>query len=112
MTEADGPMPSRYGDEDDPNGAVPAVYDGPPVPRTLLATVEVDGEVWEVWRRDDEPPGRQSIDYDWVSGPLRPPAGYGFGSSGPVRDLSEADHREQVRWFLGEIDPATGYLPD
>ncbi|HEY5784766.1 MAG TPA: hypothetical protein VIT65_08310 [Microlunatus sp.] len=47
-------------------------------------------------------------DYDWLTGPN---AGYGFSSSGPI-EQNDRDHRAQIRAFLAEIDPATGYLRD
>lgn len=47
-------------------------------------------------------------DYTWLTGPND---GYGFGESGPV-ERGEPEHRERIRWFLGEIDPSTGYLAE
>lgn len=47
-------------------------------------------------------------DYDWLSGPND---GYGLGESGPI-ERGEAEHRVRIRWFLGEADPATGYLAE
>ncbi|MCK1795321.1 hypothetical protein MTQ01_04710 [Streptomyces sp. XM4193] len=67
----------------------------------------VDGETFLVRRR----PGARGIyDFDWISG--RNPD-YGFttalhGASG----LSEDQLREEIREFLEQIDPETGYLPD
>lgn len=65
-------------------------------------TLDVDGEVFEV-RRD----GRGGTDYTWRSGP---DPGYGFGLRPLPEDMSVDDHREVVRRFLAEIDPATGHL--
>lgn len=45
-------------------------------------------------------------DYDWLTGSNY---GYGFGVSGPF-EQSDDDHRAQIRHFLADIDPATGYL--
>lgn len=82
--------------------AVPGLYTGPgSEPGPLLATLEVDGEVFEVRQAPDG-----GTHYDWVSGPNQ---GYGFGSSG-LPDPSEEDHRESIRGFLSMIDPATGYI--
>ncbi len=47
-------------------------------------------------------------DYDWLTGPN---PGYGFGMSGPS-EQSDDDHKAQIRHFLAEIDPGTGYLPE
>lgn len=47
-------------------------------------------------------------DYTWLT---RPNERYGFGESGPF-ERGEAEHRARIRWFLGEIDPSTGYLPE
>jgi len=64
-------------------------------------TLEVDGEVFAV-----RPNQHGGSDYDWVSGPN---PGYGFGVS-PTRDLSLDEHRANIRDFLADIDPGTGYL--
>ncbi|UVY83776.1 hypothetical protein NLU66_16440 [Brachybacterium sp. NBEC-018] len=67
--------------------------------------IEVDGETFIVTRR-----GRGAYDYEWLSGPN---PGYGFSTVGhSAADLVEGDHRDGVRDFLAEIDPATGYLRD
>ena len=55
-------------------------------------------------RRD----GSYEYDYTWLTGPN---ASYGFGLSGPFA-LDEDAHRENIREFLAEIDPATGYLSE
>lgn len=81
----------------------------------------VDGERFEVTPRA----GRgQTYDYRWLSGPN---PGYGFSSTvsldriahndgqpGPVARalLSDDDHAAQIRGFLAEIDPDTGYLAE
>jgi len=84
--------------------AVPSVYRGPEGrPRPALLTLEVDGELFAVREGGDG-----GTAYDWLSGPN---VGYGFGSSGsPSRSAQE--HREAIRTFLAQIDPATGYIGD
>ena len=67
-------------------------------------TLHVDGEVFAL-RADVR--GR-CTHYTWVSG--RNP-GYGF-SVGPTADLPLEEHRENIRDFLAQIDPATGYIAD
>jgi hypothetical protein len=64
-------------------------------------TLEVDGEVFEL--RPDQYGG---TDYSWLSGPN---PGYGFSLS-PTPKMSLDKHRENIRGFLAEIDPTTGYL--
>lgn len=82
--------------------AEPGVYTDPDTSAMGPAlTLHVDGEVFEV-RAD----GRGGTDYVWRSGPN---PGYGFGLS-PAQDMSLEEHRDNVRTFLAEIDPATGYL--
>lgn len=66
-------------------------------------TVHVDGEVFAL--RSDT---RGGTHYDWVSGPN---PGYGFTMS-PTEHLPEDEHRENIRGFLAQIDPGTGYLAD
>jgi hypothetical protein len=85
--------------------AVPGIYRGSEGrPGPMLLTLDVDGEVFTVRRAADG-----GTAYDWLSGPND---GYGFGSSGlPIRSAEE--HRESIRIFLAQIDPATGYIgPD
>lgn len=64
-------------------------------------TLEVDGEVFAIG-----PDQRGGTGYTWLSGPN---PGYGFGLS-PARGLSIGEHLENVREFLADIDPTTGYL--
>lgn len=80
--------------------AVPGV-----APRTgsSARTLEVDGEVFAL-----SPNEFGGTDYAWLSGPN---PGYGFGVS-PTEDLSPDAHVENIRGFLAQIDPATGYLED
>jgi hypothetical protein len=82
----------------------PGVYDGPEGrPGPVLLTLEVDGEVFAVREGGDG-----GTAYDWLSGPND---GYGFGSSGSAA-RSAREHRESIRTFLAQIDPATGYIGD
>lgn len=67
------------------------------------ATLEVEGEVFAI--RPDKQSGTR---YMWLSGPN---PGYGFGIS-PTRNLSLDEHRDNIRGFLSDIDPVTGYLRD
>src|SRR4051794_1979232 len=78
------------------------------VPRPVLFTVEVDGETFAV--REDSM-GVASDDgcgfsYEWLTGPNER---YGFGAWGPP-SASPDVHVERIRFFLRDIDPATGYL--
>ncbi|WP_433087557.1 hypothetical protein ACQP1P_16555 [Dactylosporangium sp. CA-052675] len=66
-------------------------------------TLEVDGEVFAL-----SPNEFGGTDYAWLSGPN---PGYGFGAS-PTPNLSLDGHRENIRGFLAQIDPATGYIED
>jgi hypothetical protein len=87
----------------------PAAQPGPCVDRTGESvfdsarsfTLEVDGELFAV--RPDEHGGS---DYTWLSGPNE---GYGFGES-PTPNRSLEEHRESIRIFLAQVDPATGYI--
>ena len=83
---------------------VPGVDGGPEsVPGPVLFILDVDGERFAVRRASDG-----GTAYDWLSGPNR---GYGFGSSGTPHRSRES-HRESIRTFLAQIDPATGYIGD
>ncbi|MEV8266837.1 hypothetical protein [Microbacterium sp. NPDC076911] len=64
----------------------------------------VDGEAFDVVKDGD------SIHHTWVSGPN---ANYGFsvGGSGAA-SLTDDDIRSEIRAFLAEIDPRTGFLID
>jgi hypothetical protein len=72
-------------------------------PGPVLFTLEVDGELFAVRRAWDG-----GTAYDWVSGPNK---GYGFGSS-ETPSRSAEEHRNSIRTFLDQIDPATGYIGD
>ncbi|WP_370178704.1 hypothetical protein [Rhodococcus wratislaviensis] len=106
----------RTEDHDEPAGdSRPTADDGP-------FTVTVDGEVFRVRLRPDEP---GACDYDWESGPN---AGYGFSSfqhiaNSSIQDRANApsaahqpntvyEHRESIRDFLRQINPETGYIGD
>jgi hypothetical protein len=84
--------------------AGPGVYRGSAGrPGPVLHRLDVDGELFAVREGGDG-----GTAYDWLTGPND---GYGFGSSGsPTR--SAAEHREAIRTFLAQIDPATGYIGD
>lgn len=99
----DGAVRDHYPEDATVDAAAePGVYTEPDTSATVPAlTLDVDGEAFDV-RAD----GRGGTDYVWSSGPN---PGYGFGLS-PTRDMSLEEHRENVRNFLAEIDPATGYL--
>ena len=88
--------------EDGASDAVPGVA---PLEPTYAngVRIEVDGEIFEI-----RPDGAGGTNYDWVSGPNE---GYGFGST-PTEGFSLDDHRESIRYFLDQIDPATGYMED
>lgn len=82
--------------------AVPGIAPEPEIePDVPSITLEVDGETFSI--RSD---GRGGTDYIWLSGPN---PGYGFGVS-PTHDLPLVEHVENVREFLADIDPDTGYL--
>ena len=82
--------------------AEPGVFTEPDTSAKASAlTLDVAGVVCEV-RAD----GRGGTECVWSSGPN---PGYGFGLS-PTPGMSLEEHRENVRNFLAEIDPATGYL--
>ena len=98
-------MTASYpGDSDGDPDAVPAVYpetdSEPDVPWLEL---EVDGELFAL--RPDKHGGTH---YTWISGPN---SGYGFSQS-PTPSMSLDEHRENIRNFLIEIDPSTGYIED
>jgi hypothetical protein len=65
--------------------------------------LDVDGEVFEL-----RPDGFGGTGYSWLTGPN---VGYGFGTS-PTLGWSVDDHRTNIRWFITQIDPATGYIED
>ena len=66
-------------------------------------TLAVDGELFAL-----SPNDFGGTDYAWLSGPN---PGYGFGVS-PTPNLSLDEHMENIRGFLAQIDPATGYIED
>ena len=92
-------MKAIYPDDGDPD-AIPGRLPETEGPARRL---EVDGEVFAL--RANEFGG---TDYGWLSGPN---PGYGFGTS-PTTDLSIEEHMANIRGFLAQIDPATGYIED
>ena len=84
-----------------------------PAPRRLT----VDGEVFEVRPSEDG----HGFDFDWLSGSN---PGYRFSSGAPMTFTpsaqavvapSPADDQAltaQIRLFLAQIDPGTGYIED
>jgi hypothetical protein len=99
-----GTMDTAPGGDAGGSDAGPGLYRGPlGWPGPVLLTLDVDGELFAV--RES---GGGGTAYDWLSGPNE---GYGFGSSGsPTRSAEQ--HRESIRTFLAQIDPATGYIGD
>jgi hypothetical protein len=102
---------SAYADHDPGRPAEPDEYAVPgaaPAPGRGLDPVElvVDGETFVVTRRADS---AGTYDFDWVSHP----ASYGFtvGANTEWRP-DRAELTEEIRSFLADIDPDTGYLPD
>jgi hypothetical protein len=102
---------SVYSDDDPNRRAAPdetAMPGQAPAAAPGLDPVElfVDGERFLITRRADSP---GTYDFDWTSHP----ASYGF-SIGANFDWKpdRAELTEQIRRFLAEIDPETGYLPD
>ena len=84
--------------------AVPGVYPRhESVTGVASITFEVDGELFAL--RPDEHGG---TDYTWLTGPNN---GYGFGTS-PTPNWSTEAHRENIRSFLAQIDPSTGYIEE
>lgn len=64
-------------------------------------TLTVDGEVFTVTLRPEEP---GACDCDWESGPNAP--------SAPLQPNTIDEHRESIRDFLSQINPETGYIGD
>jgi hypothetical protein len=88
-------------DENAMPGLAPAVPPG-------LDPVElvVDGECFIVTRRADSP---GTYHFDWIS----QPASYGSPSAQTSNGVPDrAELTQQIRDFLAEIDPETGYLAD
>jgi hypothetical protein len=84
--------------------ALPGLAPGSEPDGSEVLTVEVDGETFAL--RPDEFGGTH---YDWVSGPN---PGYGFAASPTPPGWSLEQHRESIRSFLAQIDPATGYIAE
>lgn len=83
--------------------AVPGVAPAPEGETGEPTILEVDGEEFEL--RPDEYGG---TGYTWLTGPKD---GYGFGLS-PTTGWSADQHRDNIRSFLAQIDPETGYLEE
>lgn len=67
--------------------------------------IEVDGEIFEVSAQEGLP-GQHNL--RWLSGPN---PGYGFTCRrSDVRLSTRAQLIEQIRDFLAQIDPDTGYI--
>lgn len=72
---------------------------------TQPTRLTVDGELFEVHARPDEP---GTYDFTWLSGPNE---GYGFGTSrtdGSV--MSPEEMQASIRTFLAQVDRQTGYI--
>ena len=91
------------GNDGDPL-AVPGAYREAEIePAVALFTLDVDGEVFALSASKDG-----GTHYAWLSGPNED---YGFSTSAPPNVPLE-EHREHIRVFLAQIDPATGYVED
>ena len=66
-------------------------------------TLDVDGELFAL-----SPDDHGGTAYTRLTGPNE---GYGFGSS-PTSGWTTEEHRDNIRSFLAQIDPSTGYLED
>jgi hypothetical protein len=67
--------------------------------------VEVDGEAFDVAAERDRP---GQYHFLWVSGP-NPGYGFSIGTS-DGRAMSSADIEADIRNFLAQVDPTTGYI--
>lgn len=102
MIIKNGTYPDRMSDGGKGREAVPGLAPDSGVKRgRLLYTLDVEGESFTVRSHEG------GTDYDWVSGPNKD---YGFGTS--ARNMSEAEHRADIRNFLSMIDPDTGYIAE
>lgn len=104
-TAQDGHVKAIYpGDGDgDPEavpGVVPESESEADAPSFVL---DVDGEVFALRLTS-----QGGTDYTWLSGPN---PGYGFSQS-PTPNMSLDEHQENIRNFLAQIDPSTGYIED
>lgn len=104
-TAQDGHVKAIYpGESDGDPEAVPAVHSETESEANVPSfELEVDGELFAL--RPDRQGGTH---YTWLSGPN---PGYGFSQS-PTPNMSLDDHRENIRTFLTQIDPSTGYIED
>lgn len=66
----------------------------------------VDGQEFRIRERAGRP---GEYDFDWLSGPHD----YGFGlGRADGSAMTRLEMEEAIRSFLGEVDPATGYLKE
>jgi hypothetical protein len=83
--------------------AIPALYTHQRADSHAATVLSVGGEIFEL--RPDDSGGTS---YLWLTGPN---PGYGFGSS-PTLNWSMDAHRKNIRSFLDQVDPTTGYIED
>lgn len=83
--------------------AVPGLAPPPEGDRGPALALDVDGEMFEL-RPDDH----GGTSYAWLTGPNN---GYGFGTT-PTSDWSTDQHRRNIRGFLAQVDPETGFIED
>ena len=69
-----------------------------------IRRLEVDGELFEVTTRLDIP---GQVHLSWLTGPN---AQYGFSSRRSSGVHTDDELRDQIRDFLANINPETGYL--
>lgn len=99
----DGCVKPVYPGDGDP-GAVPGVWPETDTEADFTSrTLDVDGEVFALRRAQ-----YGGTDYTWLSGPN---SGYGFSLS-PTPNISLEEDRDNIREFLADIDPTTGYLSE
>ena len=72
---------------------------------SLPTRVEVDGEMFEVSSSRNRPGQYRLV---WLSGP-NPGYGFSVGNS-DGRAMSDAETKDEIRGFLGQVDPETGYI--
>lgn len=71
----------------------------------MTVRIEVDGELFEVSERPDRP---GQYDFSWLSGPN---PDYGFSSaSSDGSAMGRGDFEDEIRSFLAQVDPETGYI--
>lgn len=104
-------MWSSYRDEPFDPEAEPGL--APPMPAGLdPVELTVDGESWVVSRRAES---RGTYDFDWVthSRTYENSGEYGFALSASHEWRPDrAELTAEIRAFMAEVDPETGYLRD